>query len=559
MRAMTGLATPQTLVLRFRDLATEPGETIESHAAICSAQGRVWWGWWHKARESVAARAFEAINKHAVKGDLDVYLLNAHEKVVYRAKLSQVRWQGDLQPFATPDTSLTPSYYVGRRCKAWFLLTKLEKDPTPFSPLAGLLQVSVPDFFRGSEPPEFAALDSTALESPDALDEQNRTIWFVRSPGPGESPREPDAPVLRGRSYSGPHEIEPSFPPEYFLTEGRRLLWLSDLHFAEGHHRPRHGFAYQTDETPYSPNLHQQLEWVLSEHDALVDIEGVIISGDITWKAHRDEFAAARTFIRELIAKTGKTDRPERVALCPGNHDLRFSDEPWEKHSPIRASNTAARKEFERFYTKLFSARPNQFLSMGRRFLLGGAVPVEIVCLNSSLLQQDAGVFQGHGFIGQPQLRHAAAEAGWGVRTGDGPRAVRIVVVHHHLLPVIDQLKPERQGHYSTPLDAEALAKWCVQHRVDLVLHGHMHQPFCVEVHRGDSLTTPRDQWHTFSVCGLGSSGVSQEERPPATPNLAATLQFNTRSVTIDMFALANDGTRLDKHASFEIPIHRPL
>ncbi len=552
---------PQTLVLRFRDLATEPGETIERHHAICAKQGRVWWGWWHKAREHVPTRAFEAINALSAKGKLDVYLLNAHEKEVYKATLSQVRWSNDLSSFPTPDANLTPDYYRGRRCKAWFLLTDLQAQPVPFEPLSGLLQVSVPDFFRGVEPPEFAALDGTALHGPEALDEQNRTIWFVRTPGPGEAAREPDAPVPRSRAYSGPHDGEPSFPPQYFLTEGRRLLWLSDLHFAEGPHRHRHGFAYQKDETPYEPNLHQQLEWVLSEHEALVDIEGLIISGDITWKAHASEFAAARTFIRELIAKTGKTDRAERVALCPGNHDLRFSDTPWEKGSPIVASTAAARHEFNSFYRRLFSEPPNQFLSMGRRFLLGGAVPVEIVCLNSSLLQQDAGAFQGHGFIGQPQLRHAAAEAGWGARGADAdePRAVRIVVVHHHLLPVIDQLRPERQGYYSTPLDAEALARWLVKHRVDLVLHGHMHQPFCVEVHRGESLTTPRDQWHTFTVCGLGSSGVSSDHRPPATPNLAATLKFNTRSVTIEMFAVSGDGTSLPKHAEFEVPIHRVI
>jgi len=552
---------PQTLVLRFRDLATEPGETIERHHAICGADGKVWWGWWHKAREHVPTRAFEAINTHAEQGGLEIYLLNAHEQEVYRARLSQVRWQSDLSTFLTPETALTPDYYRGRRCKAWFLLTEIEPSPVPFETLAPLLQVSVPEFFGGEEPSELEALDGTPLVSPESLDEQNRTIWFVRSPAANETNREADAPVPRIRGLSGPAEQEPSFPAEYFLTEGRRLLWLSDLHFAEGAHRARHGFAYQKDETPYTPNLHQQLEWVLSEHEALVDIEGVIVSGDITWKAHPDEFAAARTFIREIIAKTGKTDRPERVALCPGNHDLRFSDSPWDKGAPIEASSAQARQAFEAFYRRMFEAPPNQFLSMGRRFLLAGAIPVEIVCLNSSLLQQDPGAFQGHGFIGQAQLRHAAAEAGWGVRgaSSEEPRAVRIVVVHHHLLPVIDQLRPERQGHYSTPLDAEALSRWLVKHRVDLVLHGHMHEPFCVEVHRGESLTMPRDEWHTFTVCGLGSTGVAHDHRPGSTPNLAATLQFNTRSVTIEMFAVSEEGLHLPKHAEFEVPIHRSI
>lgn len=554
---MADAAEPETLVLRFRDLATEPGETIAQHHGICAQHGRVLWGWWHKAREKVPRRVFEAMRTKAAADEPKIYLLNAAERKLYRARLSDVHFDESLEAIHTPDPALTPDYYQGRRCRAWFELRQLELAPVPFAPLAGLLQVAVADFFEGGVPPELAAYDGTVLHSPEHLDEQNRTVWFARAPTTADtSVREADAPRPRARLRSGPATAVGDFPREHLLTEGRRLLWLSDLHFAEGEHRHHHGFAYQNDGRPDRSPLHQELEWLLDRHGVLSDVEGLIISGDITWKAAAEEFRQARTFIRELIAKTGKADRPERVALCPGNHDLRFSAEPWAKGRPIEHAGAKARGEFVRFWTQLFGEPDNEFLCMGRRFLLAGAVPVEIVCLNSSLLQQEAGVFQGHGFIGDGQLHCASEGAGW-VTRGRGrdtrPRAVRIAVLHHHLLPVIHQLSPERSAQYSTPLDAERLARWVVRNRVDLVLHGHMHEPFCVEVTRGETVTTPREDWHTFTVCGLGSTGVDDSHR--AGPNLAATLCFDHHRVTIEMFELSSDGSLREKHAQFEVPL----
>jgi hypothetical protein len=56
---------------------------------------------------------------------------------------------------------------------------------------------------------------------------------------------------------------------------------------------------------------------------------------------------------------------------------------------------------FEDFYENLFYMKPNEYISPGRRFLLGKAVPVEIVCLNSSYLTQHKDLFQGAWFPGK--------------------------------------------------------------------------------------------------------------------------------------------------------------
>jgi 3',5'-cyclic AMP phosphodiesterase CpdA len=553
----------ETLILRFRDLATDYGETIKRHHAICAQQGRVWWGWWHKAREHVPVEAFEALNERAAArdGGLPIYLFNAHQRRIHAARLTKIHWSPDGEPQPSSYPELTPAYYRGRRCKAWFQLSDLSPDPLPFSALDGLAQVSVPEFFRGEEPPEFTRLHGVEIGGPGVLDEQNRTIWFARQLGPGEAPKSLDTVVGARREVSRPVGAEANFPREFFQTRGRRLLWLSDLHFAKGAHREHHGFAYQHDEKAYRYNLHHEIERVLDHHEVLLDVEGLLVSGDLTWKSDVEEFREAGIFLRELVELTGRPgadDQAARIAMCPGNHDLRFSAEPWRKDAPITAVEGAARRGYEQLYRDLFGISPNEYLCMGRRFLLGGAIPVEVVCLNSSLLQQTPQAFQGHGFIGEGQLRHAARAAGWSRgENSDAPRAIRIVVVHHHLLPVIHQLDPSGTASYSTPLDAERLANWVVEHRVDLVLHGHMHEPFCVELHRGATIESPRSAWHHFTVVGLGSTGVSLEHRSSGTPNLAATLLFNSRSIEIEMFEILPSGPVRARHAHFEIPIRR--
>ncbi len=555
------MAEVETLILRFRDLATDFGETIQRHHAICKQEGRVFWGWWHKAREHVPPAAFDAINERAGDVGVPIFLFNAHQRRIHAARLAKIHYQPDAEPHHSPMPWLTPAYYRGRRCKAWFELSDLQTTELPFSALDGLVQVSVAEFFRGEEPPEFVRLHGVELGGPGVLDEQNRTIWFARHTAPGEKPKSLDAVVGARREVSRPVGAEANFPRDFFLTKGRRLLWLSDLHFAKGVHREHHGFAYQHDEKPYRYNLHHEIERVLDHHDVLLDVEGLIVSGDLTWKADPEEFREAGIFLRELVELTGKPgveDQAARIAMCPGNHDLSYSKEPWRKDSTVQAAAPVARQGYEQLYAELFGISPNEYLCMGRRFLLGGAIPVEIVCLNSSFLQQTPQVFAGHGFLGEDQLRHAARAAGWAQASDTrAPRAIRIVVVHHHLLPVIHQLEPHGGSSYSTPLDAERLANWVVEHQVDLVLHGHMHEPFCVELHRGATVQSPPETWHHFAVVGLGSTGVSLEHRSSGTPNLAATLEFGSRSIDIEMFEILPSGPVRGRHAHFSIPIRR--
>jgi len=51
---------PESMILRFRDLSTNPGETIKLHKEKIVNHGFTWWGWWNKAGETVPTETFRA-------------------------------------------------------------------------------------------------------------------------------------------------------------------------------------------------------------------------------------------------------------------------------------------------------------------------------------------------------------------------------------------------------------------------------------------------------------------------------------------------------------------
>jgi calcineurin-like phosphoesterase family protein len=354
------------------------------------------------------------------------------------------------------------------------------------------------------------------------LRQQDRTIWFLRDFRPGD--RTNEVSLLSSRALTPKH-----FSTEYFQSSSPVLLWVSDTHFSEENH---HAFPLESDATSLTLATRIRNSF---DHDIRL-LAGIIISGDITWKALSAEFDLAKKFIQDVSIWSPLT--PDQIAVCPGNHDVKFSDDPADKSKPITVFDETSSAAYASFYQSKFYLAPNEFLSCGRRLLLGNAVPVDIVCLNSSRLQQLKDAFQGHGFIGDRQMEDAAEQMNW-KENSDAPRAYRIVVLHHHLLPTTFRFKPEANYAYSVVLDAEALSRWMVKHRVDLVLHGHMHQPFCARVSRPIHVNNPeREPWHEFTVIGMGSSGVASKDLGEVALNTVGFLKFELDHLEVSVHSV---------------------
>ena len=103
------------------------------------------------------------------------------------------------------------------------------------------------------------------------------------------------------------------------------LLWVSDPHFSKDHH----DFSRSRGVT--RSNLGEIIKHDL-QHIGIERVGGLLISGDLTWRAAREEFELATEFIEYV--KSWSTIKSSHILICPGNHDLVFSKEPWAKGTP---------------------------------------------------------------------------------------------------------------------------------------------------------------------------------------------------------------------------------
>lgn len=105
------------LVLRFRDLSVEPGDTIRYHQKVIARLGSCWWGWWARAHECSLADLW-------VSGDLPRTLLyDTDRAMLYQADC--VEYRSYKPPQLSPDSRMTPDYYNGRQLPGWFRLQNI--------------------------------------------------------------------------------------------------------------------------------------------------------------------------------------------------------------------------------------------------------------------------------------------------------------------------------------------------------------------------------------------------------------------------------------------------
>jgi predicted phosphodiesterase len=513
----------KTIILRFRDLSVDSGQTIALHREICSRDGIVWWGWWNKAGEGVPFSAFRSLlTQIRESGKLEIFLFDTGGMRLYKATCSGIQFVNDGSKIPSPALQQTPSYYGSVPYKVWFRFSSIDADTIDANLLHQYSYLPVPEFFE-SHQSNFAAFDGKQVSSLKELKYQDRTIWFLRTLQKTDPTNE--IYLLDNEEFNPTH-----FSPKIRDKAADTIVFLSDMHFSsDGHHEfPQEDNQVQL-QGQYS--LAHKVNDVLGEEG----IAAMVLAGDFSWKAAPQEFAMARAFIG--VMKARKSLKNYDILMCPGNHDIAFSQDPSNNDAPVTIAYDTAKKAYEDFYRFYYDLNPNLYLSMGRRFLLNRTCLVEIVCLNSSHLQQIPNSFQGHGFVGDDQLEDAKSSMAWGTlpEGKDGFRSpFRVLVVHHNIFPVTFRELPQSGRSYSVVLDAEAILRWAVEQRVDLIVHGHMHQPYCTKVER---LVNPNDVFdqstHCLYILGLGSVGVEKSHLGESGTNSFATAKFRTNQIEV--------------------------
>jgi 3',5'-cyclic AMP phosphodiesterase CpdA len=512
-----------SIILRFRDLSTPAGTTtVSEHKKIISERGYVWWGWWHKQAETVPEQAFRNILGEIERtGRYQIYLFDSGKYQLRRARIVEIKWDTKLRPIATPEREATPNYYGDSHYLAWFKLDHIEDVSLTATELQNWSYVRMDEFFEAKKS-IFDAFYSKQLTSFTELRNQDRTIWFIR-------PKETMDAVHEIHVYDRSKTAPSNFSEQIVQLHTPNLLWVSDPHFSDSNHDfPREPGVSRTN---LSEAIRRDLECT-----GVTNVGGLLISGDVTWKGTQEEFSWAARFIDDVKSWAKLT--ASQILVCPGNHDLAFSDEPWTKGSPATETGEKSVAEYKRFYEQLYEVKPTTYLACGRRFWVPDGGIVDVASLNTSVLQQLPSAFQGQGFLGMPQLTETAEAMKW---SGDRSKAkaFRICMLHHHVVPIIHREHPQLDVAASVVHDAGALMRWLVENEIDLVLHGHMHFPALVKERR--ALDYPKqEKWHETTIAALGSCGVSASHRPNE-PNSYGLVEFIRDGVRLTVRKISAD------------------
>ena len=507
----------KTMILRFRDMLDS--DTIVAHKNIIENCGHVWWGWWAKPQEKVPINEFNRLRGASSKtGGLNIMLFDSGKKALYEACCVDIRYcNGD--KISSPDISATPAYYASQNYMAWFQLSSISEaipDSAANKALKPYSYYRVLDFFVSGHS-DFEIFYNKRVYSVDELAEQQRTIWFVRNFEHGDKSHEI-------HSYSAGLNSGNNVDLDFKVLRTNSLLWISDLHFSQQHHA-FNDIAGSNNELDI--RLHSQLN-NLGLHDG---ISAVIISGDLTYTAAPDEFAVATKFITKLNSMYSLDGRC--YSICPGNHDLKLSESSFQEDEKVTVAPEKSKENYVEFYKKIFCIEPTESLYSIRRFLTKDLVPIEIISLNSCLLQQGEH-FMGMGFAGNDQLADIEKDL---ALTAD-KRVIRILVMHHHLLPVMFSENPKVSTMYSMMLDSEAVSQFVIQNRIGLVLHGHTHKEYYTEIIR-ENKESKRQKFH---VIGLGSTGAIAADLSENRANMFSVLTFSDEELRVTLYDIKPSG-----------------
>jgi 3',5'-cyclic AMP phosphodiesterase CpdA len=542
-----------TYIFRFRDLGKRDGFTIEQHDSIAKSNGYVWWGWWAKAGECFPKQDLEvAIDASPLK----IFLFDSGQSKFYQANLLAVdsSASGNRKKTAPDNGSHTPDYYKSDELLGWLKISEITETPS-CNVLKTYSYIALDGMYQSGSRDLDEQLFNKVVFSFIELKKQDRTIWKVRPKIPGDFQHESLA------THYKPY----NFVEKHSRKESEFIVWASDIHFDDGN--GKHNFPFEDD--IQHKCLSTRISELADSYQPGYKCAGLAISGDVSWQSQTGGFENASKFIKDIISS--QTLTPDDVIICPGNHDVGLvtreeyyehiqedpSQDDWNKHATEYHETSKAK--YIDFYKNIFLREPEDNLAQGRKFLLGGHKIVEIAAINSCILQQVKNQFQGIGFIGERQLDAAANGMGWsrdGSLVAKKKGVTRIVMLHHHLTPVNEVEDALLDARYSVTLDAERLMRWIVTHKVDYVLHGHMHRCNSISITRRIKSLEPisdHNPEHKFKIISLGSSGVVNTELPNQdSSNYICIIDFSFDTPVFKFYKVHKE-TAIERSPSYEL------
>lgn len=521
-----------TLILRFRDLGND--DTVKEHNKIISDNGYVWWGWWGKPGERIPRDLFSKLFFEGSNSkELKLYLFDSGNKKIYKAICIEASYSIKDEKIKVPDKNI-PEYYKNYMCLCWFKFTKI--DNCGVEEIRDYSYVNIKDFFIENYNDGYSLFDNKIVFGVDELFFQQRTMWFISRFIKEDKTNE----II---IYSPSQFVPMNYEKDFLRMNQNTLLWLSDLHFSCENDK---GSYHQYDKNGVDKEKLKDILIKELEKNEVVP-SGVIVSGDLVYKAKAEEFEKAKEFLNHLKSIYGLKTR--EFSIVPGNHDFSFKLE--NDSLEVKYLEQQYSKAYREFYEDFFKCTPSKHFSSIRRMYTYNMRAIEIINVNSVALQQikvSADIsndgkehsFVGLGYVGKEQIDELEEE----LKITKDANVVRILVLHHHLLPVMYSEIPQIDKTYSLLLDAGRVQKFIFDNNIDIVLHGHAHKGF----YRIISHINEKNERKDCHIVGLGSAGVINQELTEDAIRMYATIEFEKENVLIRKY-------RMDRYESTDCMI----
>jgi hypothetical protein len=324
-------------------------------------------------------------------------------------------------------------------------------------------------------------------------------------------------------------------------------LHISDLHVGESY-----GFNLRYPGGQLNPNTSSLPELVFQDLVKLgiADrLDSIIFSGDVVCKGRHDEFLRAREVIKELLKKCKISH--DRLVVIPGNHDVL-----WDAGDLAAKTNLDGKTSHENFdvFRELIGLGPFNNCTITKIASRSGRFHLRIIGLDSNYIEgpQAAGI----GFVQKEALDEVAKTLDRDI--SGTQKYVNWVVVHHHVLPLTSaNLEEALTRRVSVMGNAAELLSRIADWNVELVLHGHEHQPGVTVANRwiSDFL---RPELKQVVVMGAGSCGAKREYLGPISRNHYFIIVRQGNSLNIRSRVMGDQGLNFVAHCDFRVPFGGP-
>ncbi len=339
-------------------------------------------------------------------------------------------------------------------------------------------------------------------------------------------------------SETGPSFFEQG--PVELTDDDIVVVHLSDLHVGDNY---KHRLTWSGGQL--NPNEHSAAELLKDDLDSLgllKRVDALVISGDIVGNGNSTEFRRAQSVVEEIVQQV-EVDL-SKVMLIPGNHDIEWNPGPLASMS---FGKPVSRESFDDFL-KLLGKSPSGEIFVIEIESRSGKHRLRLIGLDSNRVESPEGA--GIGFVSRESL--AAGKKA--VADGAGKSSIlNWAVLHHHVFPGTSaSLVDAQRKAISITANAAEILGWATQLNIEVILHGHEHQP-CVTVAR----RWPVDVANVFSPIasiGAGSFGVKREYLGPFSRNHYYVIIRRPKGILIRSREQGAGGVKFVPHSDMWLP-----